>query len=300
MTTETAAGLVTDARSIAPVNYIQELGLRPEDCYGFLPVEQSDGSALVYAYRDRPEYAAAREKLGPPQRSRLLGGAVEVDRPGGVEIDIDPAMTGGVDVGGLVRDALGQAPKPDGQVAEKVVESIDASTAGPGDGAIVSHRLYPALRTRSSNKQLGHFLPRYRDAVGLRPEDVYGVFAQGIHYSGGESSAREWDAFWIVYRDRDQYAAGREAYAAEMKGDWPAPSFVKGVGDVPAIGPEGGKVEVKKSGWPKRRLVQHATAEGLAESLAENLTKLGHEPEGSFGIAPDFQQRKIFIALRKS
>jgi hypothetical protein len=45
--------------------------------------------------------------------------------------------------------------------------------------------------------------------------------------------------------------------------------------------------------------VKHATPDGLAENVRETLTKLGHAPEDSFGLAPNFQSRKIFFGLRK-
>ena len=255
-----SGGLATDARSVGPLEYIRALRLQPEDCYGFLPVELSDGSSIVYVYRDRPEYAAAREGLAGPREARVMFGMVEMQHP--VEVDL-------------------------------------SGTAQPaGEGAIVSHRLYPAIRTRSSGKQLGHFLPRYRDAVGLRPQDVYGVHARGGHHFGG-TSTREWDSYWIVYRDRPEYAAGRERYAAEAdgKGRWPAAELSPGVGEPPpAAAGEDGKLDVEKTGWPKRGLFKQAGADGLAEGLADTIMEMGHEPEDSFGIAPDFPQRKIYVA----
>ena len=123
-----SGGLATDARSVGPLEYIRALRLQPEDCYGFLPVELSDGSSIVYVYRDRPEYAAAREGLAGPREARVMFGMVEIQHP--VEVDLSGA------------------------------------TPPAGEGAIVSHRLYPAIRTRSSGPQLGHFRPRYRMRSG--------------------------------------------------------------------------------------------------------------------------------------
>jgi hypothetical protein len=299
------AQLTADVRSMAPAAYIAATGLRPEDSFGFLPVEQSDGSALVYVYRNRPEYAERRAGLAAPQRSRLLGGAVEVDRPGAIDVDIDPSMTGGVDVGQMIRDATGSAPP---QALEAVKQAVDvdqlvgAATASvdPGEDRMVSHRVYPGLHKRSSGKQLGHFLPRYCETVGVRPEDVFGVFARGIHLSGGESSAREWQSFWLVYRDRPEYATGREQWAAEMHkgGGWPEPEFAPLAEPAPGLAPSGGQVKVKQNGWPRRKLVMRETPEGLAESVSEMVTKAGYEPEASFGLAADFQHRKIQLAWR--
>lgn len=47
--------LCAELRSIDPVPYITASGLQPADSYGLLPVEQSDGSALVYIYDQIPE-----------------------------------------------------------------------------------------------------------------------------------------------------------------------------------------------------------------------------------------------------
>jgi len=127
---------------------------------------------------------------------------------------------------------------------------------------------------------------------------VFGVFAQGIHFSGGESSAREWESMSIVYRDRPEYEAGRERYAAERR-NWPAAQVAPGSGAPPAPAPDGGSTEVKRTGWPRRRLVMHATAEGLAESLVKSVAQLRYAPEDALGLCPDFQQRKIFFAWRK-
>jgi hypothetical protein len=65
---------------------------------------------------------------------------------------------------------------------------IDMPMAPPQEGGVVSHRLYPGIRTRSSTKQLGHFLPRYRELLGLRSADVYGVVPRGI--TGTTTSGR--------------------------------------------------------------------------------------------------------------
>jgi hypothetical protein len=54
---------IDDIRGLDPVAYIRAVGLRPEDSYGFIPVEM--GGEFLFLYRDRPEYEEARPKLGP-------------------------------------------------------------------------------------------------------------------------------------------------------------------------------------------------------------------------------------------
>ena len=131
--------------------------------------------------------------------------------------------------------------------AEAGVLDPAADASGPtetataeGGAAIVAHRIYPGMRMRSSARQLNRFLPRYRDTVGVHPEDVYGIFPWGTRASHtSDSTSTEWDDYWIVYRDRPEYAAGRDAYAAEMdkKGRWPQPVIAPGTGEAPAAAP---------------------------------------------------------------
>ena len=269
-TDPTAHMLCADLRSMDPVSYITAIGLQPEDSYGFLPVEQSDGSALVYIYRDRPDYAEVRDGLPLPQRSRLLGGMVEVDRPGHVEIDLGGFAP--ADASAAVADALAVA-------------------------TIASHRIYPGLRTRSSGKQLNHFLPRYAMNVGIHAEDVFGVFPRGIHHSGG-SSAREWQSMWLVYRDRPEYAHGRERWAAEMakRGDWPEAELSHASDAPPRPASDPASVEVRRVGWPKRKLFARETGENLGPRLIEEIEKLGYGPEHALGLCPDYGQRKLYFA----
>jgi hypothetical protein len=157
---------------------------------------------------------------------------------------------------------------------------------------------------RSSTRQLNRFLPIYCETVGLAPEDTYGVFPWGTRTSSGgadDPDTTEWDDFWIVYRDRPEYAAGREAYAKEMdgKGRWPEPVISPGIGDAPAAGPGSGRVKVEKDGWPRKALVVKQKGPELGESLREKISKWGYEPEDSFGFCPNFAHRGIYFAWRK-
>jgi len=65
-----APGIVEDMRDVSPVEYIRVLGLRPEDSYGFLPLDLHGGSSIFFLYRDRPEYERARAALSDAQRVR--------------------------------------------------------------------------------------------------------------------------------------------------------------------------------------------------------------------------------------
>jgi hypothetical protein len=174
------------------------------------------------------------------------------------------------------------------------------STGAPSGGApIVAHRLYPGIRFRASTRQLDHFLPKYLEIVGLRPEDTYGVFPCGIHY--GQGDINEWDDYRIVYRDRPEYEAARSAYAAQAdkKGRWPEALVSPGVGEAPTAGAGAGKLKIEKEGWPRKALVVKETGPELAENIKEKISKFGYGPEDSFGFCPNFPHRSIYFGWRK-
>jgi hypothetical protein len=162
--------------------------------------------------------------------------------------------------------------------------------------------MYPGMRMRSSLKQLDDFMPEYRDALQLCPEDVYGVFPRGTRTSStGESSETNWDDFWIVYRDREEYAQGREAWAKKMnkKGKWPEPEVFPGVAEPGGAAFDGGDVEVEKDRWPREKVVMRKQGSDLGDALREKIGKWGYEPEDSFGFCPDFENARIYFAWRK-
>lgn len=335
--------MIDHASALDPVSYIRRVGLRPEDSYGFVPMTLG-GSELLYLYRDRPEYEEGRGRLSPfredgtiappmetvemqvpGQPTGMLGGIIEQAQ------ELQRAYGGGqASQQGAPGD---QIPTPD---VEKLVEAAKLRASGAIDDAeyarlraeagapdpgtpaaapakplastggadIVAHRLYPEIRARSSTRQLDHFLPAYRKAVGVRPEDVYGVFPWSTRTSSGGaqgSSSTEWDDYWIVYRDRPEYASGRDAYASEMddKGRWPEAVVAPGVGEAPGSSSELGEVEVEKAGWPRKALVIRLTGTGLADSLRERMSTWGYEPEDSFGFCPNFEHRDIYFAWRR-
>jgi hypothetical protein len=194
-------------------------------------------------------------------------------------------------------------------VAEETqVESSPASEAAAsapeGAAPIVAHRIYPGIHMRSSLRQLNHFLPKYCETVGIGPEDTYGVFPWGTRTSSGGADGgdtTEWDDFWIVYRDRPEYAAARDAYAsdADKKGRWPQPVISPGIEDAPASGPGPGKLNVEKDRWPRKALVMKQKGPELGDSLREKINKWGFEPEESFGFCPNFAGGSIYFAWRK-
>ncbi len=200
------------------------------------------------------------------------------------------------------------------QEAKQLRSEVQGGEAGPSPGGaparkaakdappIVVHRVYPGMRMRSSTRQLNHFMPDYRDALQLCPEDVYGVFPRDTRTSStAESSTTEWDDFWIVYRDRDEYAAGREAWAKKMnkKGKWPKAEEYPGVAGPGETAFDDAKVEVEKDRWPREKLVMREQGSDLGDSLREKIGKWGYEPEDSFGFCPDFDNSGIYFAWRK-
>jgi hypothetical protein len=265
--------VAADIRSLDPAAYARAIALRPEDCYGFLPLDHDDITPYLFLYRDRPDYERARAPLPAPRRVQSYG-------PVRIEPDWTQMVVG--------------APEPGPSGASRVTA-----------GAIVTHRVYPRVHRRSSTRQLNHFLPRYREMLGLRADDVYGVFPRRTRWSGAgadTSGNREWDDFWIVYRDRSGYAQGREQWAQDMdkKGGWPAAILSPGLGE-PAVQDrgQGGRLGIEKERWPRRRLVMRETGDELAGSLTEKIERWGYSPEDSFGFCPDYANRSIYFAWQR-
>ena len=338
--------VVDDVRTLDPVSYIRQLGLRPEDSYGFLPMKLDDGSSLLYLYRDRPEYEERRPKLAMPVEA-LRYGPVRVEPPQHVEMQVPESQEGPLgDIvaqarqlqeawGGAPASPLGDpgdqvsAPDPDQlarlaklresgaitveeyqrlvqeQATPHTAAASEVTGAPTGGAEIVAHRIYPGLRRRSSTRQLNRFLPIYCETVGLDPKDVYGVFPFKTRYSASgadNTDTKEWDDFWIVYRDRPSYEAGRASYATEMdgKGRWPEPVRAPGVGEAPATGFGPGKVEVEKERWPRKALVVKQTGAELADSLRQKISDWGYGPEDSYGFCPNFAHGSIYFGWRKT
>ena len=341
--------VIDDVRTLDPVSYIRQLRLRPEDSYGFVPMRLDEGSALLYLYRDRPEYEAVRPTLAPPVEAQRLG-PIRIEPAQQVEMEVPNTPTG--KLGDIIAEAQklqemygggAQAtplpapgdplPSVDPERLARLAKlretgAIDdaeyarlraeegppediAARAGPSEqpaedsGApIVAQRIYPRIRRRSSTRQLDHFLPIYVETVRVTPEDVYGVFPWQTRSSvsgSDQSSSTEWDDYWIVYRDRPEYAAAREGYAkeADKKGRWPQPVIAPGIGEAPVAAPTGGKLNVEKDRWPRKALVIKQTDTELADSLREKISKWGFEPEDSYGFCPNFPHSSIYFGWRK-
>jgi hypothetical protein len=339
-------GTVTDdVRSLNPVAYIRQLGLHPEDSYGFVPMKL-DGSSLLYLYRDRPEYEKKRPSLAPPSEATRFG-PIEIESQ---EVEIAAPSTPTGQLGDIIAQAQelqemyggGQsAPLPapgdpvptvdperlarlaqlrssgaidDAEYArlraeEGVPDDVFAQSGPPepttaGGADIVAHRIYPGIRTRSSTRQLNHFLPIYLETVGLRPEDTYGVFPWQTRTSSGGADggdSTEWDDYWIVYRDRPEYVAARDTYASEAdgKGRWPPPLTAPGLGEAPPASVQG-ELKVEKDRWPRKALVVKQTGTELADSLRQKISKWGYEPEDSYGFCPNFPASSIYFGWRKT
>ena len=102
------ATAVEDMRSVDPVAYIRATGLRPEDSYGFLPIELNSGSSFFFFYRDRPEYEKARPALPGAEQVSAFGGLAEFGGVGGgAESSMEISDMGklGEGLGGLVEEA---------------------------------------------------------------------------------------------------------------------------------------------------------------------------------------------------
>lgn len=325
-------GVIEDVQTLDPISYIRHLGLQPEDSLGFIPTRLDEGSELLYLYRDRPEYQRARSTPAIPRVEMQiaagpggrLGELVEQaqrlqeaygggqPQPKGAPGDPMPAMpdpeklveAAKLRASGAIDDAeyarlRAEAGVPDpGAAPPRPTEPATADT-GP---AIVAHRLYPWIRRRSSSEQLDGFLPRYRETLGLEPEDVYGVFPwESRTSSGGDGGgSTEWDDYWIVYRDRPGYAAARESYAQAMddEGRWPQPVIAPGVGEAREPGSASGGVEVERERWPRAMVLIKQTGGQLADSLRGMIAARGYGPEDSFGFCPNFSHRGIYLAWR--
>lgn len=315
-----------------PISYIRRVGLRPEDTYGFIPTKLEEGAEMLYLYRDHPEYEQARSVPDTGPRVPMMA----PEDPGGPFADLiqqaqelQRAYGGGqVPAFGAPGDPLPAMPDPQKLVeaaklrasgaiddAEYARLRAEAGAPDPGSGAqsqpaapagegpeIVAHRIYPGLRSRSSVDQLDEFLPAYGQTVGLRPEDVYGVFPWGARSrTGADTTEDQWDDYWVVYRDRPEYADGREAYARAMddSGRWPSPVTAPGVGEPTGAAGPAGEVQVADELWPRSMLIIKQTGGQLADWLKQKIGERGYEPEDSYGFCPSFTQRSIYFGWRR-
>lgn len=333
---------IEDMRSVEPAAYIRAVGLRPEDSYGFLPIELGDSSSYFFLYRDRPEYEERRVALPGPESTQSFG-MFEVAPSKSLDMNLEDLPGGGGGLADVVAQAQqmqeqwsdqGVAGGPNEPVEERVaridklkeigaidqaeyddlVSEVKGGDAGPSPGGadaapaakgapdVIVQRLYPGMRMRSSTRQLNHFMPEFAKELSLCPEDVYGVYPRSTRTSNtGDSSSTEWDDFWVVYRDRPEYAAGREAWAKEMdkKGRWPAAETYPGVAGPGTAVYDRPKIATEKDRWPREKMVRRKQGSDLGDALREKIAKWGYEPEDSYGLAPDFDNSAIYFAWRK-
>jgi hypothetical protein len=378
-----AGAVVDDMRAVDPIGYITAVGLRPEDSFGFLPLDLSEGASFFFLYRDRPEYAQAKDGLPAAQAARgvnlgvvdlefndggrqhdslAAGGPMGTDPAGladmasGVQQEWGPAAGSGVppsimdelqkakDMGfideqqfgmaaaGLqsdatqdFRDEYERAQQKAESDRQKVLDDFQADmpaplpvAASPANApAIVAHRLYPEPQVHHTGRQLDHFLGPYCDALALCPEDVYGVFPRQIRSStrSGDNNM-VWDDYWIIYRDRDEYVQGRQAWtetmnaklesglmgklAKRVSGNWPEAQTFPGVAEAAEPGRRPAKVEVEKDRWPREKVVMRKRGTELGDALREKIGGWSYRPEDSFGFCPDFDNGSIYFAWRKS
>jgi hypothetical protein len=327
-----APGIVHDERAVDPIAYIRALGLRPEDSYGFLPLDIHDSSSYLFLYRDRPEYAQARAELPGPESIRSVNlGMVEFDvgTPRTPDVYMSGAIPAGMATGDetAARMAQLQNLRDTGLLTEDEYQEMAVKVQAAGGGAapaaatpsdvpaLVIHRLYPKLYKRSSSHQLDFFMPRYRAALGLCPEDVYGVFPRSTTTAAGNqgnSNVAVWDDYWVIYRDRPEYAAGRAVWATEMnephgllermgsslvRDSWPEAQVAPGVAEPGRAGFDGSQSAVRQEGWPHKLVMRKKGAE-LGEALSDKVGGWGYAPEDSLGFCPDFNSNTIFFASR--
>jgi hypothetical protein len=361
----TPPGVVQDHRAADPIAYIRGVGLRPEDSYGFLPLDLHDATSYMFLYRDRPEYAQLRESLpaaGSVKNINLGVVDFQVGSPRRIDVEIAPqapgaygdaiaqamamqqAWGGGAGLTGLA----GPAADPNAARLEQLrnlrdngllneqeytemVATVQGVPSGPAPGGvpavesptdappIVLDRVYPRLFKRSSSDQLNAFMPEYRNALGLCPEDVYGVFPRNTRLTSSSSGGGDteiWDDYWIIYRERPEYAAGRAAWASQMNvkeglaermfgsfvdgGDtWPAAELLPGIAPASTTKFDGARVEVEHERWPRQKVVMRKKGDALGDALSEKIAGWGYAPEDSFGFCPDFNSNSIFFAWRR-
>ena len=131
----------------------------------------------------------------------------------------------------------------------------------------------------------------------------------------------QWDDFWIVYRDRAEYAQGRAAWHDEMNSQgrggnpfagvsrlaerfigekkWPEAVVLPGVATASAAGYDAGKVVIERDIWPREKLVMRQKGSNLGDSLRGKISRWGYEPEDSLGFCPSFANNSIYFAWRK-
>jgi hypothetical protein len=170
-----------------------------------------------------------------------------------------------------------------------------APGTAPPSATMAIDRLYPKLRPHGWSPPVDHFLGLYREVVGLRAADTWGLLPLGVIRSMEHHEL--WQAWYLVYRERPEYAQRRRAYAEEMgePDEWPDAQVIPGAGDAGPLPPaEGGKIKVEEIGL--QGISPTADPEhGLPGRVMEALVRAGSPPERCFAVRPDYRQRSVQV-----
>ena len=260
--------------------YIAGLGLRPEDTFGVMPSGENSRD-LLFVYRDRPEYAAARQTgaSGGPTTEGMTGAG------GPVPAEVSELLAGmGIDLAGY------------GANVEQRGER--APTVPLAAGTIVIHSLqWPGTRFLDQWRPAAAAFNFYRELTGLRSEDVYGYVPAGWQRGSGDGDSDNWLGFNLIYRDRPEYAPGRTELATR-KGHYEFGdlSSYGGAPDAPLAPERPGAIRVDSQRWPRRRLVLKLKHERMIEYLAEEISAGGMVPEDCYGLGPDKLNEHLWLA----
>lgn len=260
--------------------YIAGIGLRPEDTFGVMPSGENSRD-LLFVYRDRPEYAAARQAgAGSGATTEGMTGA-----GGPVPAEVSEMLAGmGIDLPGY------------GVNVEQRGER--APTVPPAAGTIVIHPLqWPGT------SRIDHWRPApaafnfYRELTGLRAEDVYGYVPGWWMRTSADAGGDRWVGFNLIYRDRPEYAPGRTELATRKgRYEFGDLSSYGGAPDAPLAPERPGAIRVDSQGWPRRRLVLKLKHERMIEYLAEEIPARGIVPEDCYGLGPDKLNEHLWLA----
>ena len=268
-----------DSRYVA-CQYIAGVGLRPEDSFGIMPSGEN-ARDLLFIYRDRPEYAAARQ-AGASDTAAAEGMTGTGDP---VPAEVSEMLAGmGIDLAGYGVNVEQRGERP--------------ATVPLAAGTIVIHSLqWPGTLFLDNWRPAAEAFNFYRGLTRLRPEDVYGYVPEGWDRGGGEGDSDNWFGFSLIYRDRPEYAPGRAELAAR-KGRYEFGELTSygGAPEAPLAPERPGAIRVDSERWPRRRVVLKLKHERMIEYLAEELPAHGMVPEDCYGLGPDKLNEHLWVA----
>ena len=286
--------------------YIAGIGLWPEDTFGVMPSGENSHD-LLFVYRDRPEYATARETF----RSSIEGTKTFSLSTFGIDVEVGPG--GGEMPPEFAQAMAGPAPPVPAEVSEMLsrmgidLESYGVDVQKPGEptptvpvaaGTMVIHSLqWPGTLFLDHWRPAAAAFNFYRELTRLRPEDVYGYVPAEWTGGGGEGDSDRWTGFNLIYRDRPDYAPGRTDLAMR-KGlyEFSGLSSHGGAPDAPLAPQRPGAIRVDEQGWPRRRLVMKLKGDRMIEYLAQEIPARGVRPEDCYGLGPDRLNEHLWLA----